>query len=202
MLTPDLRPLMGLPSPTSPSVSLFPTHEKFEDPQVSEVDLVDSQQLLTPDGVIHSAQKLGGLEQTASTAPLVKSSVEALPTPESVFKNRQVLTETLGEEIGALEQASTVSDADLAAQDSMVSPLIPATAESQVATPLESEPTVFTFDEESQLPSTLEESQAFDHTDEWVICPLRGSALKLTTSTGNPKVITFADPLSSLVNLI
>ena len=192
MLTPDLRPLMGLPSPTSPTVSLFPTHGKSQEPQVSEIDLVDSEQLLTPDGVIRPPQTLGSLKQDISTVPVVKSPVDALPTPEPVVKNHRDL-ETLREELDASEQALTVSDTDLAAQDTTAPPLISATSEGQVATLLENESSDLTFDEESH---------AFGHTDEWVICTLRGSVLKLITSAGNPNTIASADPLSSLVNLI
>jgi hypothetical protein len=201
MLTPDLRPLMGLPSPSSPNVSLFPTHErpwKSQDPQVSEVDPVDPE-LLTPNGVTYPPQKSDSPEQPISPLPLVKSSVEEPPTPELVFKDSQNLTETLREELDALESALAVSDTNPAAQDTIAPPLISTTSESQVATLLGSDTT---FDERSQVPSTLEESQAFDDTDEWVTCTLQGSYLKLRTSAGNSKATTFTDSLFSPMNLI
>ena len=200
MLTPDLRPLMGLPSPTSPTVGLFPTQGKSQVPQVNEIDLVDSEQL-TPDGLIHPSQKLGSLKQDISTVPLVKSPVDALPTPQPVVKNGRVF-ETLREGLDSSEQALTVPETDLTAQDTTTPRIISASSESQVGTLLESEASAFTLDNESQPLSALEEGHSPGHNDEWVVCTLRGSDLKLITSTGNLNTIAFADPLSCLVNLI
>ena len=190
---------MELPSPTSPTVGFFPTHGKSQVPQVNEIDLVDSEQL-TPDGVIHPSQKLGRLKQDTSTVPLVKSPVNALPTPQPVVKNGRVF-ETLREGLDPPEQALTVSETDLIAQDTTTPPMISATSEGQVGTPLESEAPAFVFDNESQPLSALEEGHAPGNNDEWVVCTLRGSDLKLITSAGNPNAIAFADPLSCLVNL-
>jgi hypothetical protein len=197
MLTPELRPFMELPSSTSPTVDLFPTHEKSQDHQISEVDLVDSEQLLTPDGVIQPLQKLGSLKQAVSTLPLVKCPAEASPITEPIFGNNQVLVETLRTEFDTPEQTLTVSVTDPAAQDATAPLSISAIPEG----PLESELSIFNFDEESQLPSTLEESQAFGHTNESVM-HVSGSCLKLITSAGNSNAIAFAVPLSSPVNLI
>ena len=132
--------------------------EKSQDPQVSEVDQVDSEQLLAPNGVIHPLQKLDGLEQAVSAMPLVGSQ-DASPALEGVRLKREFDTS---------EQALNVSDTDPAAQDTTVPPLISATSKSQVATLLETEPSAFTYNEESQLPSTLEETQTFGYADEWV----------------------------------
>ena len=165
---------MGLPSPTSPTIGLLPTDKKSQDPLVSEIDLVHFEQFLTPDGVLHLSQKLGSLKQDILTVPHVKSPLDALPTPEPVVKNRQVL-EIPREELDPSEQALTVSDTDLALQDTTAPPLISAISEGQVDTLLESESLAFTFDEESQVLSTLEESPAFGHADEWVTYTLRGS---------------------------
>lgn len=201
MLTPDLRPLMELPLLTSPTVGLFPTTEKSQDAQVGEVDLVDSERLLSPNSVIYPHQQSGSLEQAVSALPLVKSPVEASPAPEPVFKNSQVLTETLREELDTLEQALTVSDPDPTAQATTAPPLNSTTSGSQVATLLESEPSAFTFHEESQ-PSTLEEIEAFGHTDEWVSCILQGSYLKLINLAGRSNIMIFAVLLSSPMSLI
>ena len=199
MLTPEIRHLMELPSPISPTVDLFPAHEKSQDHQVSPVDLVDSEQLLTPDGAIHPLQKLGGLGQAVSNFPYVKCAEEASPTTEPVFKNNQVPIETidtLKAELDTPEQALTVSVTGPAVQDAAAPLLISATSEQ----PLESERSAFTIDEESEHPSILEESQTFGHIDEWVMCVV-GSYLKLIISAGILNSRAFADLLSSPVNL-
>jgi len=193
MLTPELRPLMELPSPT---IDLFPTQEKSQDHQISEADPVDSKQLLTLDGAISPLRKRGSLEQAVPNTPLVKRPTEAPPGAGPVYKNSQVLMETLKAELDTPEQVLAVSVTDLAAQDVTAPLLILATLEGS----LESEPSAFTFDEESQSPSTLEESQAFSQTDEWVMY-IAVSCSKLITSAGNSNAIAFADPLSSPVNL-
>lgn len=187
MLTPDLRHLMELPSPTSPTVDLFPMHEKSRDHQISEANLVDSEQLLTPDGAVRPLQELGSQEQAVSNMPAARSPTPASPTTEPVFKNSQVFIETLKAEVDTQEQALTVPVTDPAAQNATASLLISATS----AEPLESEPSAFTFDEESQ---------AFGHTDEWVVYVI-GSCLTLITSAGNSNSIASAGPLSSPVNI-
>ncbi len=190
---------MDLPLPISPTVDLFPAREKSQDRQISEVDLVDSEQLLTPDGAIHPLQRLGGLGQAVSFFPFVKCPEEVSPTTEPVFKNSQVLIETiesLEAELDTPEQALTVSVTDPAVQDPTAPLLISATSER----PSESERSAFTFDEESEPPSILEESQAFGHTDEWVMYVV-GSYLKLIASAGSSNPSAFADLLSSPVNL-
>ena len=192
MLTPELRHLMELPSPTSPTVDLFPVHDKSQDHQISQGDLVDPEQLLTPDGAVHPLQKLGSLEKAVSNMPLV-----TLPTTEPVFKNGQVLIETLRTEVDPQKQALTVSVTDPAPQDTTAPLLISGTSEG----PLESEPSAFAINEESKPPCTLEESQPLGHTDEWVMYVV-GSRLALITSAENPNSIAFADLLSFLVNLI
>jgi hypothetical protein len=197
MLTPELRHFMELPSPTSPTVDLFPMHEKSQDHQISEANLVVSAQLLTPDGAIHPLQELGGLEQAVLNMPVVKCPTEASPTTEPVFRNSQVLIETLKAEVDTQERALTISIPDPAGQDATAPLLISATSEG----PLESEPSAVTFDEESEPPSALEESQAFGRTDECVMYVV-GSCLKLITSAGNSTSIAFAGPLSSPVNII
>ena len=165
MLTPELRHLMELPSPISPTVGLFPAHERSQDHQISEADLVDSEQLLTPDGIIHPLQKFGGLGQAVSNMPDVKCPEEASPTTEPVFKNSHVLVETietLKAELDTPEQALTVSVTDPAAQEATAPLLILVASER----PLGNEPSAFTFDEESEPPSALEESHAFGNNDE------------------------------------
>lgn len=182
---------MELPSPISPTVNLFPTHEKSQDHQIS--DLVDSEQLLAPDGVIRPLQRLDDLRQAVSNMPYVKYPEEASPTTEPVFKNSQDLIETietLKAELDAPEQALTVSVADPAVRDATAPLLIS----------VGSEPSAFTFDEGSEPPSALEESQALGHTDEWVPYVV-GSYLKLITSAGSSNSRAFADLLSSPVNL-
>lgn len=186
MLTPELRHLMELPSPTSPTVDLFPMHDKSQDHQISQDDLVNSEQLLTPDDAV------GSLQKAVLNMPLV-----TLPTTEPVFKNGQVLIETLKAEVDTQEQALPVSVTDPATQDTTTPLLISGTSEG----PLESEPSTFAIDEESKPTSTLEESQPFGHADEWVMCVV-GSCLVLITSAEKSNSKAFAVPLSSPVNLI
>ena len=193
MLTPEMRHLMELPSPISPTVDLFPAHKNSQDHQISSVDLVDPEQLLTPDGATHPRQKLGGLEQAVSNFPYVKCPEEASPTTEPDFKNSQALIETLKQELDTPEQGLTISVTDPVVQDATAPLLISATSE-------QSERSAFTFDEESEPPSILEESQAFGHTDEWVVHVV-GSYLKLITSAGISNSKVFGDLLSSPVNL-
>ena len=165
MLTPDLRHLIELSSPISPT-DLFPTHEVSQDHQIS--DQVDSEQLLTSDSAIHPLQLLDGTGQAVSNMPYVEYPEEASPTAEPVFQNGQVLIETietLKAESDTPEKALTVSVTDPAAQDATAPLLISAASER----PLGSEPSAFAFDEESEPPSALEASQALGHTDEWVL---------------------------------
>ena len=188
---------MELPSPISPTVDLFPTHEKSQDHQIS--GLVDSEQSLTPGGAIHPLQKLDGLGLAVLNMPYVKYPEEGSPTTEPVIKNSQVLEETIETLKAALdtpEQALNVSVIDPAAQDGTAPLLISPASER----PLGSERSAFTFDEESEPPSALEESQALGHTDEWVLYVVAGY-LKLITFAGSSNSRALADLLSSPVNL-